>query len=61
MSPRWARLLTDDDEWTVRTALANVASDLQSVADEVGEGQTRDALELSVARYRTVLDRIEHA
>lgn len=28
MCAEWARCLTDDDEWVVRTALANVASDL---------------------------------
>jgi hypothetical protein len=61
--PEWAQLLTEDDEWTVRTALANVASDLESVADEAFTEQptAATAIRESAARYRAVLDRIERA
>jgi hypothetical protein len=62
--PTWTLLLKDDDEWIVRTALANVASDLERVADEnplTANEQARAALREGAARYRDVLSRIEMA
>lgn len=69
MTPRWARLLTEDDEWVVRTALANVASDLEQAMAAISLPDTKvgpamhatEALRESAARYRAVLDRIEHS
>lgn len=68
--PTWTLLLRDEDEWVVRTALANVASDLEKVAEEavatmdatkptVSAGPAVRALRESAARYRDVLARIE--
>jgi hypothetical protein len=66
MPAEWARYLTDDDEWVVRTALANVASDLERVAEHADTADTADtaigaALSESAKRYRTTLARIELA
>lgn len=63
MPPEWARHLTEDDEWTVRTALSNIASDLERLAAQLdGEETSVDvACRQSAARYREVLDRIERA
>jgi hypothetical protein len=59
-APEWARHLTDDDEWVVRTALANVASDLDRVADVASTtGTTGDAIRESAQRYRETLARID--
>lgn len=59
----WTRLLTDDDEWVVRTALANIASDLENLAARLdGEETSIDvACRQSAQRYREVLARIELA
>jgi hypothetical protein len=60
--PVWASKLTDDDEWVVRTALGNVASDLERVADAAAEvGTTGAAIRESAQRYRDALARIEMA
>lgn len=57
----WTRLLTEDDEWTVRTALACIASDLERVADAAADpsGTAGGSIRESAARYREVLARIE--
>lgn len=63
-APEWARHLTDDDEWIVRTALANVAADLERVADVAADpaiGTTGRAIRESAERYRATLSRIELA
>jgi vacuolar-type H+-ATPase subunit E/Vma4 len=59
--PGWTRNLTDDDEWVVRTALANVASDLERVADTADRTAMSAALAESAQRYRNTLERIEEA
>ena len=61
--PTWTRHLTEGDEWTVRTALANVADELEKVAawPDAGVGTTAEALRESARRYREVLDRIDRA
>jgi hypothetical protein len=63
MVPDWARHLTEDDEWTVRTALSSIASDLEALAVRLdGEETSVDvACRQSAARYREVLARIETA
>lgn len=61
-APLWARHLTDDDEWPVRTALGNVAADLRRVADsEDTHPAMRAALHESAATYEATLRRIEQA
>ena len=63
-APAWALHLTDDDEWIVHTALANVASDLERVADVAADpsiGTTGQAIRESAQRYRETLARIELA
>jgi acyl-CoA reductase-like NAD-dependent aldehyde dehydrogenase len=63
-TPEWARLLTDDDEWVVRTALANVASDLDRALAAIPPDDrqpVRRAITDSIRRYKDVLDRIETA
>jgi hypothetical protein len=71
-SPAWTEHLTEDDEWVVRTALANIASDLERVADEaiqtynavrptVSAGPAVRVLKDSAQRYRAALERIEQA
>jgi hypothetical protein len=56
----WARHLTDDDEWVVRTALANIASDLERVADaEDTNSVSSRALREAAGKYRATLARIE--
>lgn len=62
--PEWCRLLTDDDEWVVRTALANVASDLDRALAAIPPDDrhpARGAISDSIRRYKDVLDRIESA
>lgn len=62
VAPSWARLMRDDDEWTVRTALSCIASDLEKVADTAdGAGIVNPALRQSAERYRQALARIELA
>lgn len=63
LAPDWARLLTVDDEWVVRTALACVASDLEKVATETGnlKGTVVGGIAESARRYRQTLERIERA
>lgn len=66
---KWTELLTDDDEWVVRTALANCAADLRRVADETQEttpatvsaGPAARALREAAERYERTLKRIELA
>jgi len=68
-APRWAQLLTDDDEWVVRTALANAAADLNRVAEQVKEdapetvsaGPAMRVFRESAERYERALKRIEMA
>jgi hypothetical protein len=60
----WARHLTDDDEWVVRTALANIASDLERVADAedtdtVSTTVSTRVLREAAGKYRATLARIE--
>lgn len=56
----WARHLTDEDEWVVRTALANLASDLERVADaEDTNTINARALRQVAGTYRATLARIE--
>jgi hypothetical protein len=64
MPAEWTRNLTDDDEWVVRTALANVASDLDRALSAIPPDDrrpARGAISDSIRRYRDVLDRIEEA
>jgi hypothetical protein len=63
-TPAWARRLTDDDEWVVRTALANVRADLENALAAMPpeeRGGARQAITESIARYRATLARIEEA
>jgi hypothetical protein len=67
-APNWARHLSDDDEWVVRTALANIARDLESVAEEAdrapsleSSGPVAELMRETAARYRATLARIEDA
>lgn len=60
-APEWARNLTEDDEWVVRTALANVAHDLLEVAGSEPTADGGVALTEIAARYQRTLDRIESA
>jgi hypothetical protein len=60
MSAEWARRLTDDDEWIVRTALSSIASDLEKVADEAkraNPGGPIDRVEGRHPRERSALPR----
>jgi hypothetical protein len=61
-APGWARGLTDDDEWVVRTALANVASDLDRALSAIPPDDrqpVRRAITDSIRRYKDTLERIE--
>jgi len=58
--PSWAVHLTEDDEWTVRTALANVARDCEEAAKEATSAMA-PALAEAAAKYHDVLSRIEIA
>jgi hypothetical protein len=60
----WTRHLTDDDEWVVRTALSNVASDLDRALSAIppnDRSAARRAISDSIGKYRDVLTRIEEA
>lgn len=62
----WTSLLTEGDEWVVRTALACIASDLDRIADDEramtdDEAPLTSALRESAQRYRETLARIEMA
>jgi acyl-CoA reductase-like NAD-dependent aldehyde dehydrogenase len=64
VTPEWAKALTEADEWVVRTALANVASDLEralSTMPAENRGSARAAISDSIRRYKDTLDRIEVA
>jgi hypothetical protein len=60
----WARHLTEDDEWTVRTALTSIADELERLIPKV---DTREypgldiALRQSADKYRATLARITRA
>lgn len=61
-APTWARHLTDDDEWVVRTALANVASDLDKALSAMPtdlRSPARKVITESRQRYLDVLDRLD--
>jgi len=67
--PEWAKHLTEDDEWVVRTALPTAASALERAIalnnrPDAQVGPTmhaENALMESAARYRETLGRIELA
>jgi hypothetical protein len=70
IAPAWAQHLTDDDEWIVRTALANIASDLERAGDARefqphpsidASSSSSNALHESAQRYRETLARIDRA
>jgi hypothetical protein len=64
MFAEWTRNLTDDDEWVVRTALANVADELETLTPKVDTGEYPGldvALRQSAAKYRATLARINQA
>lgn len=61
-TPTWARNLTEDDEWVVRTALVNVAADLKAIAKSGDLTPGGAAVMIECAeRYEQALERIEAA
>lgn len=62
MAAEWTKRLTDEDEWVVRTALANVASDLDRALSSMPtelRSPAREAITDSRRRYLDVLDRLD--
>jgi hypothetical protein len=58
-APSWAQHLIEDDEWVIRTALGNLAYDLESAAEATEAGAARDAMNESAKRYRATLARMD--